>query len=187
MIKQVTMTIEVPDGTNLQDIRSTISNLLLQSDGEQHLELMNFEPVPVKVVQPTTMEFANKIDVEKAKKQMTVADGEVAVMVYEKRSKVFMFNVPGDKDPDDAYWDCAHRIEAAYSAGILPMDDALTESIEYYDADAGNGVDEYNPIWLDGMDSPEENADWLFNVDEIKPIIDAIPNDVGGIRKNVQP
>ena len=151
--------VEVAEGTHDEDVANDIKLALTLTDGEQHVEAANWEPIPMSdvKVQPAFKGPDPKMkDIDK--------DHCVRVVIDEHRQKIFSFNVPEGKDVGDHFWDCAEKVKQAYDRDHDILADAETYGFEYNDPDCEFDWKEHFPN-LPGFDCPEENGDWMFEED----------------------
>ena len=149
--------VDVADGTPAADVAESIEKVIESVDGEQHLDLMNFEPIPMlnpkvsPVVQIKVTEPKNFADPTKYH----------GVLMEETRTKLFVRtheDMEDPKDIEDDWWKFQTELEEKARSGELHshFDDAPGFHYQY----TGGYIDKDGTIQdtFDWKDFPNDST-----------------------------
>ena len=154
---RITFELETDQPVLAADINDELKKRFMSVDGKQHLELMNWEPIPM-AIDKINIGIVNEVPIDTTKM--------VGVFVEEVRQKKFWFTIPReygeDDDIGDFYDHCVDSIHKALHNGSLDGDQAPLVYMNYTDADE---LYEWKDIWPErctSVEIPNENGDWML-------------------------
>ena len=142
--------VEVDDGTSADVVADDLSKLVRATDGEQHLDTMNWAPTEMRspVVTPMNIVSLGKPHSLEELKDMPYA----ALLVEQVRQKVFAVKLRDCDDANDICRQIDDELRNAADNGELDFTDA---PVAFYQTAWMNGVERY-----DGGLVPEVFTEW---------------------------
>ncbi len=126
--------VDVADGTTPSDVAESIEKIIEASDGEQHLDLMNFEPIPMTDPKVTPVKPVVMTGTKVTSKDLDNLD-DAMLIVEQTRQKIFSAKrLPGDEDGYKTSEMLLERLSDEARKGELDFTDAPVVFYQYNDA-----------------------------------------------------
>ena len=131
MKKRFVVDVNVPDDATTEDVANDLKLAIMKTDGEQHLEHMNWEPIPMTDPKVTPVQPVVLTGTKVTSKDLSNT-GDVMFIVEQTRQKIFSAKrLPGDEDGYETEKVLLERLADEANKGELDFTDAPVVFYQY--------------------------------------------------------